>query len=206
MQPFAGSTSLINMKLMAGYFSRLEDRRLVGAFLARRDERAFRALYHRHSPRLYQLALRWLRWHKHDAEEVLQETWLRAVQNMPAFRWESSFPTWLTAIAVNCCRERFRSRNRRENEFTPEEPMTASFDNDAMRIDLENAIAALPEGYRAVLLLHDLEGYTHEEIGCLLGIEAGTSKSQLFHARRAVRGALQKYRHHAQIGERKNET
>lgn len=177
------------MKIISRYLGRLEDRRLVGNFLRRRDEKAFHELYKRHTPALFQFALRLLAWNKHEAEDVLQDTWLRAVGALPEFRWQSSLRTWLISIVLNCCRELERKRARNSHTALTEVFVEACVSLEYL--DLERAIADLPDGYRHVFVLHDLEGYTHAEIGSLLNIEAGTSKSQLHHARRAVRESLQ---------------
>lgn len=169
------------------------DRILVDRFLKHRDERDFRVLYRRFTPALAQIVLRFVRGNYADAEEVLQTTWVRAVRGMPGFRWESSLKSWLTGIALNCSREHLRKVRRHDSSepldlhgsAAPTQPP-----REISRIELERAIARLPAGYRAVLILHDLEGYTHLEIGSMLGVEEGTSKSQLFRARRALRTRL----------------
>jgi len=163
------------------------DRQLADAVLLYGDERAFRELYRRHTPRLFQFVLRLASGVESDAGDLVQETWLRAVERLGGFRWESSLSTWLCGIGLNLCRDLWRRRNGRELEWEPKQaPGVASEE----RIDLERALALLPSGYRTVLILHDLEGCTHDEIGERLGIAAGTSKSQLSHARRAVRALL----------------
>lgn len=166
----------------------------------RRDEWAFRELYRRHTPALFQFALRMLAWNRHQAEDVMQDTWLRAIAALAEFRWQSSLPTWLTGIVINCCRE--LQRNRAKNSHAALIDTFVEEHIPLEHLDLERAIASLPEGYRQVFVLHDLEGYTHIEIGSLLNIEAGTSKSQLHHARRAVRESLQALP--AQSGNRRN--
>jgi RNA polymerase sigma-70 factor (ECF subfamily) len=95
--------------------------------------------------------------------------------------------TWLTGILINRVRELKREHNRHNEEELPDEWPAAINARPGDRIDLEQAVARLPDGYRYVLVLHDVEGYTHEEISALLEISVGTSKSQLYHARRAVR-------------------
>lgn len=167
------------------------DRELVESVVMHADERAFRELYRRHTPRLYQLVLR-LVGSEQDAEDVVQEAWIRATEAAAQFRWESGFNTWLTGIAINRFKELLRKRNRwpamgLEQVQEPEERP----DHVSERLDLQRALALLPIGYRTVLVLHDLEGYRHEEIAQQLGISAGTSKSQLFHARRYVRALLE---------------
>ncbi len=155
------------------------------------DEAAFRQMYRRHTPRLFALVLRFLGGHEADAEDVVQEAWLRATERLGQFRWEAAFGSWLAAIALNLAREHIRRLGRRREVDWPEEepPAVEPLDRLDAR-DLERAIGALPQGYRAVLVLHDVEGYRHEEIADLMGVSVGTSKSQLFHARRAVRQAL----------------
>lgn len=180
------------MQTVTEFLAQWQDRRLVRNFLSRRDEHAFRVLYQRHAPVLYQLALRLVGWNTQEAEEIVQDTWLRAVEALAEFRWESGFRTWLSGILINRSRELYRARKKEQHrniadELAVEVAVTENFEH----LDLEQAIAALPNGYRQVLVLHDIEGYTHEEIGRLLEIEAGTSKSQLSHARRAMRNSLQ---------------
>ncbi len=149
-----------------------------------RSEAAFDALYERHAPRMYGLARRLLGRAAGDADDVLQTAWMRAAPRLASFRGDSSLSTWLCGFIVNCCRERGPGRLLSLDVPAVTE---AAFDEP---IDIHRALAALPDGYRAVLLLHDVEGYTHLEIGALLGIEAGTSKSQLSRARRAMREQL----------------
>jgi RNA polymerase sigma factor (sigma-70 family) len=168
------------------------DRALARAIAERGDEHAFRELYRRHTPRLYAFVLRVIGGDDADAEDVVQETWLRAVAGLSAFRWESQFGTWLTGIGFNRARDHLRRRGVRL-EVPVHDGLAAGVARRAspeLRIDLERAIEALPPGYRAVLLLHDVEGFTHQEIGEQLGIAPGTSKSQLSGARRTLRALL----------------
>ena len=181
-----------------------DERREVDRFLAARDESSFRAIYRRHTPALLLLARRLLGPGPRslgeggaaasDAEDAVQETWVRAVRRLSEFRWESRLRTWLASITVNCCRELARRRAARpeaellEPDEIPTWPATAG--DPESREFLESLVRALPEGYRQILVLHDLEGYTHEEIGELLGIHAGTSKSQLSRARKTLRSWL----------------
>ncbi len=173
--------------------SRSTDRELAVLVLAG-DEPAFRQLYRRHTPRLLALVQRFMgggSGHEADAEDVVQEAWLRATERLGQFRWEAAFGSWLSAIALNLAREHLRRRSRRNEVEWPEAEPPAVEPMDRLEArDLERAIAGLPQGYRAVLVLHDVEGYRHEEIAELMGVSVGTSKSQLFHARRAVRQAL----------------
>lgn len=173
------------------------DAELVAAIRLDGDERAFRELYRRHTPRLHQLVLRLVGGAEQDAEDVVQETWIRATSALDRFRWDSSFPTWLTGIGINRARDLLRRRTRRpgDQEVGDPEVLLAQLGERPKpvgeRIDLERAIALLPDGYRAVFVLHDVEGFGHAEIGVQLGISEGTSKSQLFHARRALRALLE---------------
>lgn len=166
------------------------DRSLAEALLLEGDERAFRELYRRHTPRLFQLVLRVVGGSEHDAEDVVQETWIRATEKLAGFRWEAAFSTWLTGIGLNVARGLLRRKGRWTDMEDVPEPWRPP-EKHGERIDLERAIGLLPPGYRAVLVLHDVEGYKHEEIGEMLGIAPGTSKSQLFHARKSLRLALE---------------
>lgn len=161
-----------------------EDRRLAGAFLASRSEASFRALYVRHSRLLYGLALRLLGPGAAAVDDVVQEAWIRAIAGLPRFGWRSSLRTWMCGIVVNCCRERW---GEHAGERTPPE---GSVEDGSGRLEIEQALARLPPGHRAVFVLHDVYGYTHEEIGALMGIDGGTSKSQLSRAREKLRGIL----------------
>jgi RNA polymerase sigma-70 factor (ECF subfamily) len=161
------------------------------------DERAFRELYRRHTPRLYQLVLRILAGSQADAEDVVQETWIRATTALARFRGESSFGTWLTGIGLNRARDFLRHRSRRPAGLQVDdgdahlERIGGRADSTTDRVDLERAITLLPDGYRLVFVLYEVEGFRHAEIAVRLGISEGTSKSQLHHARRALREFLE---------------
>lgn len=119
----------------------------------------------------------------------MQLTWIRAVEGLRSFRWQSTLRTWLAGFVVNGCRE-IRRRGFRERAADGSETIEApapAARRHAEEIDLERWVARLPEGSREVLVLHEIEGYTHEEIAAMLGIDAGTSKSQLSRARAALR-------------------
>jgi len=172
------------------------DRALAEAVIERGEEAAFRALYRRHTPRLYLFVLRLLGGTAMDAEDAVQETWMRVCRRIGTFRWDSSFATWLTSIGVHVAQDALRRRGRDPliaAEDPPELPAPPA--GIADRIDLDQAIAALPDGCRQVLVLHDVEGMTHTEIGALLGIAEGTSKSQLSAARSALRSLLAEVEH-----------
>lgn len=136
---------------------------------------------------LYAFALR-LQGDADEANDVVQEAWLRALRGLGGFTWKSALRTWLSGIVLNCCRERWVARGE-SLEIAPD-LASAADDHADLRVDLERAIAALPTGYRTVVVLHDIEGYTHEEIAAQLGVEPGTSKSQLARARRDLRRRL----------------
>ncbi len=163
---------------------------LVRQFLEKGDEQSFRQLYQDITPAVYRYALRFLG-SKDDAEDVIQETWIRAVKNLSTYSEKSSFKTWLTGISINCCRELLRKRSRWEDFPQEESRFFDPTETPINVIDLENALDKLSSGYKEILLLHDLEGYKHHEIGEMLGISEGTSKSQLFNARRTMRKYLQ---------------
>ena len=166
------------------------DRVLAERVWRDRDEAAFRTLYRRHTPALNQFVLRLLGGDEHDVEDVLQETWIRGVDRLADFRWEASLRSWLSGIALNLCRGLFRRKERGWVTLQVKDEPVVEAPHELELMDLESAIAALPDGYRTVLVLHDVEGFTHEEIGARLEISANTSKSQLSRARRAVRIAL----------------
>ena len=166
------------------------DRELVDAVLDVGNESAFRELYRRYTPRLFRMVMNILDGQDYEAEDVVQETWLRAAAALSNFRWGSSFSTWISAIAINRAREVLRGRKRWTGQVSADD-LAAPQASLAERIDLARAVEALPEGYRSVYELFDVQGFSHEEIGKQLGIAPGTSKSQLFHARRSLRALLE---------------
>ena len=172
-----------------------DDRLLVEAVLQRGDERAFASLYDRHTPALYRLALRLTGGSAADAEDVTHDAWVRAVERLATFEWRAALRTWLSAFVIRCAHERDRVGTRNAQPVEELAPPTGADDaalrGSYERLDLERAIAGLADGFRQVFVLHDVQGYTHQEIADLLGIEPGTSKSQLFRARRALRRALE---------------
>ena len=158
------------------------------------DGGAVRALYQRHAARVYTVVRR-LAGDDALAEDWAQEAWVRALRALPTFRGDSQFTTWLHRIAVNSALHGRRSRERRAGREEPlesaEPSSPAEGDRALLRMRLERAMEQLPEGMRRVMVLHDVEGYTHEEIAERLGVVPGTSKSQLSHARRALRQLLE---------------
>ncbi|MCJ7628748.1 MAG: RNA polymerase sigma factor [Longimicrobiales bacterium] len=156
------------------------------------DGPAVRALYERYAPRVYAVVRR-IAGEEDLAQDYAQEAWIRAIRALPTFRGDARFSTWLHRIAVNSALQALRkaeTRTKREGPM-PEAIPVDSGEGDVLLGDLlERAMDRLPDGMRQVLILHDVEGYTHEEIGEFLGVTAGTSKSQLFKARGKMRELL----------------
>lgn len=172
-----------------------DDRELVRRIVADRSEADFRLLYRRHTGALFALATR-LAGHEGDPADLVHETWIRVTRGLPDFRWDSRLFTWMRGILINCHREAYRRNARLRLLTTDVESLPSSRPPSAVeaRVDLERAMAALPEGYRRVVVLHDVEGFTHNEIGALLDIDPGTSKSQLSRGRARLRAALDDHR------------
>ena len=162
------------------------------------DATAFEELYRAHSARLYSLLMRMVG-AAEDAEDLLQDVFLQAHRKLDSFRGESSLGTWLYRLAVNQCLDYLRGRQSKMTR------VTESFEDEAVqepaspapavpaaisRVDLERAIARLPEGCRLAFVLHDVEGFAHHEVAGLLGISEGTSKSQVHKARLKLRSML----------------
>ena len=171
----------------------MSDTQLVARAVAG-DAAAQRELYEAHVDRVYRLAYR-LAGDDELARDFTQEAFIRAFDRLPSFRGDSAFSTWLYAIAMSVALNGLRGvRRLRTREVALEgaeslghTPRRADPD---LRDRLYRAIDDLPTGYRTVFVMHDMEGYTHEEIGEVLGIQAGTSKAQLFRARAKLREAL----------------
>ncbi len=156
------------------------------------DARAIRTLYDRYAPRVFAVVRR-IAGDDELAEDYAQEAWIRAIRALPSFRGDSRFSTWLHRIAVNAALQALRkseTRRKREGPFPAEVPVGPRGGDTLLQRKLEEALDNLPEGMRQVLILHDVEGYTHEEIGDALGVTPGTSKSQLFKARAKMRNML----------------
>ena len=159
------------------------------------DRSAFEELYKENLRRVYALAYR-LTGNPSDAEELTQEAFIRAWQKLPSFRGDSAFSSWMHPLTINAAYSEKRAKGRREARVMPVEDLTP-FDGGApgatpgLGVDLERALAELPEGARQVFVLHDVYGYKHEEIGALIGVAVGTSKAQLHRARRLLREVLQ---------------
>jgi RNA polymerase sigma-70 factor (ECF subfamily) len=162
------------------------------------DVDAFELLYRQHSGRVYALCLR-LAADPVVARELTQDTFVRAWEALPRFRADASITTWLHRIAVNAMLERQRGERRRSARVSlvdDEEDGEAQIagvvvsPDVATAIDLERAIGALPPGVRRAFVLHDVEGYTHEEIATMTGLAAGTLRAQLHRARQLLMRAL----------------
>ena len=162
------------------------------ALAAAGDQQAFARVYQRNVARIHSLARRMLG--PDDAEEATQDVFVRAWQKLDTFRGEAQFSTWLHRLAVNVILGRRGKRaTERERWLSPEgvlEHAAGRSTPAGLRQDLDQALARLPEGARTVFVLHDVEGYRHEEIAQRLGVTAGTSKSQLHRARMALRELL----------------
>jgi RNA polymerase sigma-70 factor (ECF subfamily) len=161
---------------------------------ARGDVRAFEELYHAHIGRVFALCLR-MTGDQHLAEELAQESFVRAWQKLGTFRGASAFSTWLHRVAVNVVLGHLRGVGRRDvcdgGGAEDDAPgRAAPISHPGETIDLERAIGGLPDGARTVFVLHDVEGFRHHEISQLTGIAVGTSKAQLHRARKLLRKAL----------------
>jgi RNA polymerase sigma factor (sigma-70 family) len=170
------------------------------ALAAGGDRRAFERLYHTHVNRVFSLCARMCA-NRDRAEELTQDVFVRAWEKLPQFRGESTFGTWIHRVAVNVVLNDRRSVSRERSRAAPDEMGKEHDDPEAIfgghdapshadRIDLEAAIAKLPPGARRVFVLHDVEGYKHEEIAEMLGVTAGGTKAQLHRARMLLREAL----------------
>jgi RNA polymerase sigma-70 factor (ECF subfamily) len=166
-------------------FRMMDEHELIRRIAERRDEEAFRILYARHTGAVYGLLCR-LCGRSSDASDLMQETWLRAVRHLALFRGQSAFRTWLTGIALNCYRE-FRRRHSRELLTANADARIAPGSGGDDIAAIHQALARLTCEHREVIVLHDIEGLTHEEIAAALEIETGTSKSRLSRARRMFR-------------------
>jgi RNA polymerase sigma-70 factor (ECF subfamily) len=172
------------------------DARTDDARLARQIETgnvsAFEEMYRAHASRVFNVAWRMLG-NAADAEDALQEVFLQAYRKIGGFKGESALGTWLYRMAVNLCLDRLRSRAGRDGRQTgsleDSPPKAASTTREMIvnRLDLERAIARLPDGARAAFVLHDVEGFAHQEVGSILGVSEGTSKSQVHKARMKLR-------------------
>jgi RNA polymerase sigma-70 factor, ECF subfamily len=186
-----------NVTRFTGGSSRQDDLALVER-CRQGDLGAFDEVYRAHSRKLYGLAVRMLG-NPADAEDMLQEIFLAAHRKLDSFRGESALGTWLYRLAVNLCLDYLRSRTGRAIHMTDalaDDPVLADASSHRLaeravtKMDLERAIAQLPEGCRTAFLLHDVQGLEHQEVGEIMGIAEGTSKSQVHKARMRLRTLL----------------
>lgn len=177
--------------------ARAEDMALV-ARCRSGDLAAFEELYRAHAGRLFSVACRMLG-NPADAEDLLQDIFLSAHRKLDGFRGESALGTWLYRLATNHCLDYLRSRTARMNQVTDaleDDPLHGVVGSRGLaeqtvtRMDLERALAKLPDGCRAAFVLHDVEGLEHREVAQALGIAEGTSKSQVHKARQRLRALL----------------
>jgi RNA polymerase sigma-70 factor (ECF subfamily) len=166
----------------------VDDERSDVAAAAAGDRRAFERLYRRHGQRVFALCVR-MTADRALAEELVQDVFVRVWQKLGTFRGDAAFGTWLHRVAVNVVLGRPTAQAAAADDTALAEAAARPVPVGD-RLDLEGAIAGLPEGARRVFVLHDVEGYTHEEIGMLLGITSGGSKAQLHRARLLLREAL----------------
>jgi RNA polymerase sigma-70 factor (ECF subfamily) len=161
---------------------------------------AFEEIYNRHHRRVYSICLRMLQ-NATEAEDLTQDVFIQLHRKIGSFRGDSAFTTWLHRLTVNQVLMHFRKRNVKfekttEEGETPVQVVPGTENAKKMpivdKIAIENAIEQLPTGYRNVFVLHDVEGYEHEEVAKILGCSVGTSKSQLHKARLKLRKLLQK--------------
>ena len=170
----------------------MDERQLIDGVLSG-DPAAERQFYDRHVERVWRLAYRFTG-ESDLAQDVVQETFVRAFSKLSTFRGDSALSTWVTAIAGSTALNTLRKVKRFKGHLPLEEATGLAQPGRHAEPDLKRrmaeAIEALPEGYRTVFVMHDVEGYTHEEIGAALGVQSGTSKAQLFRARAKLREAL----------------
>lgn len=162
------------------------------------DPVAERALYDRHVERVYRLAYRLAGGDADLAQDFTQEAFVRAFDRLHEFQGRSALSTWLHSITVSVSLNGLRKRNRHNSRETDLDeavhvPGVIREAEPDLKTKLRRAIAALPEHYRAVFVMYDVEGYTHEEIGSTLGVPVGTSKARLSRAREKLREALAEF-------------
>ena len=165
---------------------RAQERTLAERFLRSRSERAFRRMYRAQTPRMLRLARRLTARSSVSAEDVVQEAWIRAVRSLDQFEWRSSLAGWLGGFVVNVARE----QRRKVRALEDREDADIDWGDPLVRIELSAALEQLAPGFRSVVTLHDVAGFTHEEIATILKIEPGTSKSQLARAHERLRALL----------------
>jgi len=179
------------------------------------DAAAFEFIYRLHCRRVYSLCLRMAK-DPSQAEDLTQEAFMQVFRKIHTFRGESAFSSWLHRLTVNIVLMRLRKKKLTLTSFDqgygsdegddgprdeaggPDVRLTGIFD----RANLQRAVSQLPRGYKAAFILHDLQGYRHNEIAEILGCSVGTCKSQLHRARKAIREFLQRLQHHGRQADR----
>ena len=160
------------------------------------DVAAFESLYREHSPRVFALCIRLKGGDRGEATELMQDVFVRVWRRLATFRGDSAFSSWLHRLAVNTMLENARSEKRRltrvlSMEDTAALPGAARSSGVDLRVEMEEAVASLPKGARIAFVLHDVEGYQHQEIAEQLSVSIGTVKAQLHRARRLLRDRLE---------------
>ena len=160
------------------------------------DVAAFETLYREHSPRIFALCIRLKGGDRREATELMQDVFVRVWRRLSTFRGDSAFSSWLHRLAVNTMLENARSEKRRvarvlSMEDTAALPGAARSSGVDLRVEMEEAVASLPKGARIAFVLHDVEGYQHQEIAEQLSVSIGTVKAQLHRARRLLRDRLE---------------
>jgi RNA polymerase sigma-70 factor (ECF subfamily) len=161
------------------------------------DVDAFELLYRQHAGRIFALCLRLEAGNSADATELMQDVFIKAWRRISTFRGDCAFSSWLHRMAVNTMLENARSDRRRIARVLPMDdtsllPGAARSSGVELKMDMENAIASLPKGARLAFVLHDVEGYQHQEIAEQLSVSVGTVKAQLHRARRLLRERLER--------------
>jgi RNA polymerase sigma-70 factor (ECF subfamily) len=164
------------------------DAQLIRRFLDG-EERAFRQLYERHTPQLKMTLLRLVGLRSADIDDVVQDSWVAACRGMHGFQGTAKFSTWLTSIGIRATLAHL-ARHREPQDDLDLVNVPADDASPDAGVDVERLLRLLPEQQRMVVVLHDIEGFTHEEIGFQLDIAPGTSKATLSRARAALRMAL----------------
>jgi RNA polymerase sigma-70 factor (ECF subfamily) len=161
------------------------------------DVDAFELLYREHAGRIFALCLRLEAGDSADATELMQDVFIKAWRRISTFRGDCAFSSWLHRMTVNTMLENARSDRRRIARVLPMDdtsllPGAARSSGVELKMDMENAIASLPRGARLAFVLHDVEGYQHQEIAEQLSVSVGTIKAQLHRARRLLRERLER--------------
>jgi RNA polymerase sigma-70 factor (ECF subfamily) len=158
------------------------------------DAQAFERLYRTHVTRIHSLVRRMVGGET-DTDELVQDAFVRAWQRLGSFRGEAAFGTWLHRLTVNLVLNWVKGAGRGRKLFDDDAALEFTAARGArpdLAMDLEDALGRLPKGARQIFVLHDVEGFRHEEIAGLLGITSGTSKAQLHRARMLMRGHLER--------------